>query len=530
MAPVRRSFLKLAAGAATVGALPFTVLRTRSAAASSPWGPLVPDPNGVIDLPDGFCYRILERAGEPMDDGYVVPGRPDGMGCFVLRNGDLALMRNHELSPGSWSLGPYPAEDEPLEVYDAGSVGGVSRLVVDPVSFSRVSSNLVLAGTNRNCAGGWSPWGWLSCEENLSVGHGYVFVCDAEAESLQKPNRKRVYGRFNHEAAVVHPDTLVCYLTEDSTVSSFYRFVPDDLEDPFSGTLQALRVIESSVFQTSEMEVGDRVDIDWVDIDYPDAGGGVHIEAQNKGAAVFRRGEGLAIFRNDVWICATSGGPVGRGQIFQLRDDGGERGQLKLVAHSDDPAVLDMPDNICISPTGTVFMAEDGSPDQFIRFIDGEGQVRDFARNAISSSEFAGACFSPDGDALFVNIQGDGLTLVITGPFDEPGRALDCGADGNESDGGGTESGEGSDGGTAGWGTTSGGPTTASGGFDGGVGDDAGFGGALDAGEPVLSSSCACSEGASTPDAVATLAVAAAVVVCRSAGERSRTDPDDDAR
>jgi secreted PhoX family phosphatase len=31
--------------------------------------------------------------------------------------------------------------------------------------------------------------------------------------------------------------------------------------------------------------------------------------------------------------------------------------------------------------------------------------------------EFCGACFSPDGTTLFVNIQQPGLTLAITGPW-----------------------------------------------------------------------------------------------------------------
>ncbi|HEY0891421.1 MAG TPA: alkaline phosphatase PhoX [Cellvibrio sp.] len=32
-------------------------------------------------------------------------------------------------------------------------------------------------------------------------------------------------------------------------------------------------------------------------------------------------------------------------------------------------------------------------------------------------SEFCGACFSPDGTTLFVNIQQPGFTLAITGPW-----------------------------------------------------------------------------------------------------------------
>ena len=39
------------------------------------------------------------------------------------------------------------------------------------------------------------------------------------------------------------------------------------------------------------------------------------------------------------------------------------------------------------------------------------------ARNAFNGSEFAGACFSPDGSTLFVNLQSPGITVAITGPF-----------------------------------------------------------------------------------------------------------------
>ncbi|MFK7758977.1 MAG: alkaline phosphatase PhoX, partial [Phycisphaerales bacterium] len=39
------------------------------------------------------------------------------------------------------------------------------------------------------------------------------------------------------------------------------------------------------------------------------------------------------------------------------------------------------------------------------------------AKNAYSGSEFAGACFSPDGSTFFVNLQQSGWTLAITGPW-----------------------------------------------------------------------------------------------------------------
>ncbi len=34
-----------------------------------------------------------------------------------------------------------------------------------------------------------------------------------------------------------------------------------------------------------------------------------------------------------------------------------------------------------------------------------------------TGSEFAGACYSPDGKWLFVNVQSPGITFAITGPW-----------------------------------------------------------------------------------------------------------------
>ena len=63
------------------------------------YGPLTPDHQGVLDLPAGFSYRVISTLGDVMSDGATVPDKADGMGCFDLGNGRLALVRNHELVP-----------------------------------------------------------------------------------------------------------------------------------------------------------------------------------------------------------------------------------------------------------------------------------------------------------------------------------------------------------------------------------------------------------------------------------------------
>lgn len=44
-----------------------------------------------------------------------------------------------------------------------------------------------------------------------------------------------------------------------------------------------------------------------------------------------------------------------------------------------------------------------------------EGKIYKLAKTSLG--EVAGACFSPDGTTLFVNIQTPGLTVAITGPW-----------------------------------------------------------------------------------------------------------------
>src|SRR5690606_2268900 len=147
--------------------------------------------------------------------------------------------------------------------------------------------NLVLFGTLRNCAGGVSPWGWLSGEETTDGLHGHVFLCKPDADVVQPPHKLTGYGRFKHEAACVDPSTLIAYLTEDQSNSCLYRFVPTDKADPFTGKLQALRVDTGDMFATTDMAVGEVLAASWVDIDDPTpSDDSVRAQAQAKGAAV----------------------------------------------------------------------------------------------------------------------------------------------------------------------------------------------------------------------------------------------------
>ncbi|MDB4987903.1 MAG: hypothetical protein JWN04_3081 [Myxococcaceae bacterium] len=381
---------------------------------------LVSDPKGLLDLRKGFSYRILQRAGSKMDDGYRVPGRPDAMGCFDIGHGKWALMRNHELDRSLPRLSAYhPGQHAPAEAYDTKSFGGVTRLVLDHQG-KLLSSNLVLTGTSRNCAGGMSPWGWLSCEESLvDPKHGYVFLCATQKDHVQKPQPIPAYGRFLHEAVAIDPSDHTAYLTEDRGDGSLYRFVPRDKDKPFGkGQLQALAVEGRPRFALGdELPAGSKFALRWVDV--PVAAGEndqLRYEAQARGAAIIMRGEGIWRMKDGFAFTSTSGGPKAAGQIFHLTPTR-QGGSLRLIAQSDDPRMLDMPDNVTVTPWGDLMVCEDNHHSPCLRLVTQRGRVLTFAFNRGSLSEFAGVCFSPDGKLLFVNIQEANLTLAIEGPW-----------------------------------------------------------------------------------------------------------------
>ena len=126
------------------------------------------------------------------------------------------------------------------------------------------------------------------------------------------------------------------------------------------------------------------------------------------------RNEGITIHQRSLYFCATNGGPQKAGQVWRL-ELVGER--LSLLVEPDDRALLDGPDNLTPAPNGDLIVCEDGKDENFLVGITSQGRLYHFARNAYNQREFAGACFSPDGRTLFVNLQDPGITYAVWGPW-----------------------------------------------------------------------------------------------------------------
>ena len=157
---------------------------------------------------------------------------------------------------------------------------------------------------------------------------------------------------------------------------------------------------------------GQKLAVDWVDIPEPNptTEDNVRFQGRELGAALFARGEGIWYSNGEFYFCCTSGGAIGRGQVWRYipTDE-----TIDLFVESTSREELDAPDNVVVAPFGDLILCEDGGGDNFLVGVTPNGEIYQFARNALQSGERAGACFSPDGRTLFVNIQSPGITFAI---------------------------------------------------------------------------------------------------------------------
>ena len=406
----RRRFLQSAAGAAGALALggPFAGFTALGVSQRPAFRRLraIPDlRDGVVrlHLPEGFEYRSFHDTSTPitLDDGTRLPARHDGMGAFPGPDGNILLVRNHEVN------NPGPAFGDASMAYDAMAQSGTTTIEVTPHG-EVVHSYTSLNGTQMNCSGGIMPWGsWISVEETISgpdVGpdftgvsnvpltrrHGFIFDVPAGGQSTRVPITRA--GRFAHEAVAFDPVEGILYMTQDDFgfPSGFFRYLP--ATDPMEtgaldneGTLQMLAVTgQPNADLAATQRQRATYEVTWVDIDDPDptfpytpgqtaptpnneAITYVARQGWDQGAAFFSRLEGCVYDDGVVYFTSTQGGgPAepgmsdnvqgwgnGNGQIWAYKID---EGILQLIYQSSGPDVLDFPDNVTTSPRGTLIL------------------------------------------------------------------------------------------------------------------------------------------------------------------------------
>ncbi|MGW8380492.1 alkaline phosphatase PhoX [Streptomyces sp. ODS28] len=429
------------------------------------YGPLVPDPEGLLALPEGFTYRVLTHSGRTkLESGEPTPSNHDGTAAFAGPRGSTLLVNNHELK-GPRSKWEHPVPLAEGLVYDPAASGGCTVVEVSGGEGEHVAEWVGIAGTSTNCAGGATPWGtWLTCEENtdkagqngMTKDHGYVFEVDPhDKRANRNPKPVKALGRFDHEAVVVDPRRGHLYLTEDASKPNglFYRWTPPrgfthgrgklrTLAGD-AGVLQAMKCYDAGGKFVDDLaraaKPGTVYGVDWIEV--PERDAQEKPVRQQFGAQDVTRGrklEGMWWADGGAYVVSSyahegdSPGTPHDGQVW-FYDPRHRTLTLKVLLgvnrDPDKPDTLDGPDNITVSPHGGLILAEDGEGLQHLFGVTEKGVTYPLVRNQLNNgtgdepeySEFTGVCFSADGGTLFANIQEPGIMFAITGPWRREG-------------------------------------------------------------------------------------------------------------
>jgi uncharacterized protein len=371
------------AGAGLVGAgamLPVACSRTSEFGVGLEDG----DSNG-LRLPKGFSSRIVARSGELVEGTkYVWHAAPDGGAVFATKDGGWVYVSNSEVD------GP------------DGGVGAI-RFASDG---SILDAYSILRGTDRNCAGGATPWNtWLSCEETAL---GLVYECDPLTPGSQGIARPAL-GTFQHEAAAVDPIRKRIYLTEDETDGLLYRFSPTSYPDLSAGRLEAAEILDPK--SVGVIQPGEQRTLAWHVVGDP-SGSSAVTRAQVEGASRFNGGEGC-VYRAGHLFLSTKGDD----RIWSV-DMNSDRIEILYDRATSPTPILSGVDNLFAAPSGEVYVAEDPGHLQIVALTP-SGQIRPLVQiTGQVDTEVTGPALSPDGRHLYFSSQRHpGTTYEVTGPF-----------------------------------------------------------------------------------------------------------------
>jgi hypothetical protein len=251
-------------------------------------------------------------------------------------------------------------------------------------------------------------------------------------------------GQFYHEAATVDPRTGIVYMTEDTTPKSgFYRYIPDVPGRLGAGGRLQMMQVEGRPDLRDDIVLGQRRAVRWVDIRHPElgvsadhrAGDGVVRQGLEAGASAFVGLEGCTFSAGRVYFNSKFGGNANAGYIFEYDPD---IETVWLIYESPGHHHISGPDNMVVSPRGSLVVCEDrvsgNKEGQILAGLTSEGRLFRFGQintdlegsyagfdlaDTARLSEWAGVTFSEDGQWLFVNLYQPGVTVAITGPWQD---------------------------------------------------------------------------------------------------------------
>ncbi|MBV6459631.1 MAG: hypothetical protein HONBIEJF_02782 [Fimbriimonadaceae bacterium] len=378
----RREFLHGTAALAALAACPPSLGALGGRPNKEGYGALSPVPDRVrnetiLDLPKDFRYVALAAAGDKMRDGFANPAGPRQLGCLRL-NGQTYVARNH-VGHGDATIGPE------ANSYRPATPGGVVCMILENGTNELVRDWCLISGIALPVAGTATPWGtWLAADEE-----GSIFESRIQQRELKAPTALRPFAGVAL-SQMAYDGQSHCLFAVDVKGARLLRWVPKSIPDLAAGGIA--QELSLAAWQSAGCTGK------WV----PTGEGSV--ASQHTIRAIMPHDGALLLL--------TSGSKTGTTDLWQLAAPQRMASNLRrLQTIALEPASITQ---ACATPGGGIVVA---AGNRVIGFQIGQKPF-DLARTSSPKTVVTGLDFSLDGSTLVANLDGPGILVAISGPWE----------------------------------------------------------------------------------------------------------------